>query len=89
MCTGSALVSRFPVFGVVDRTTTRAGKTVDLNDLPMCTGPVPVLAFRPVNLNVLHNAPFFQNGLQAKSGFEMCFGPSTWVLGPKHVSNPE
>ena len=32
--------------------------------------------------------PFFQNGLQAKTGFEMYFGPSTWVHGPKHVSNP-
>ena len=32
---------------------------------------------------------FFQDGLQAKPGFEMCFGPTPWVLGPKHVSNPE
>ena len=28
-------------------------------------------------------APFFQNGLQAKSGFEMCFGPSTLGAGAK------
>ena len=36
---------------------------------------------RPVNLNILHNAPFFQNG--AKSGFEMCFGLSTLGAGAK------
>ena len=35
----------------------------------------------PVNLKFLHNAPFFQNG--AKSGFEMCFGPSTLGAGAK------
>ena len=35
----------------------------------------------PVNLKSLHNAPFFQNG--AKSGFEMCFGPSTLGAGAK------
>ena len=29
----------------------------------------------------LHRAPFFQNG--AKSGFEMCFGPSTLGAGAK------
>ena len=40
-------------------------------------------ATRPVNLKSLHNAPFFQNGLQAKSGFEMCFGPSTLGAGAK------
>ena len=28
---------------------------------------------QPVNLKLLNRAPFFQNGLQAKSGFEMCF----------------
>ena len=35
----------------------------------------------PVNLSFLHHAPlfFFQNG--AKSGFEMCFGPSTLGAG--------
>jgi hypothetical protein len=35
---------------------------------------------------------FVQNGLQAKSGFEMCFDIGSqhpWVLGPTHVSNPE
>ena len=32
--------------------------------------------------------PFYQNG--AKSGFEICFlVPVSWVLGPKHFSNPE
>ena len=36
---------------------------------------------RPVNLKNLHHAPFFQNG--AKSGFEMCFGPSTLGTGAK------
>ena len=35
----------------------------------------------PVNLKNLHRAPFFQNG--AKSGFEMCFGPSTLGAGAK------
>ena len=35
---------------------------------------------RHVNLNFLHNAPFFQNGLQAKSGFEMCFD-----IGSRHL----
>ena len=43
-------------------------------------------------LNFSYCVPFFQNGSQAKSGFEMCFGPSTpapWVLWPKHVSNLE
>ena len=30
---------------------------------------------------ILHRAPFFQNG--AKSGFEMCFGPSTMGAGAK------
>ena len=34
-----------------------------------------------VNLKLLHNATFFQNG--AKSGFEMCFGPSTLGAGAK------
>ena len=29
----------------------------------------------------LHRAPFFQNG--TKSGFEMCFGPSTLGAGAK------
>ena len=36
--------------------------------------------------------PFFQNGLQAKSGFAMCFdiGPQHFrCWGQKHVSNPE
>ena len=36
---------------------------------------------QPVNLKKLHHAPFFQNG--AKSGFEMCFGPSTLGAGAK------
>ena len=31
----------------------------------------------------IHNAPFFQNGLQAKSGFEMCFGLGTLGAGAK------
>ena len=35
----------------------------------------------PVNLKFYHRAPFFQNG--AKSGFEMCFGPSTLGAGAK------
>ena len=38
---------------------------------------------RPVNLTFLNRAPFFQNGLQAKSGFEMCFGPGTLGAGAK------
>ena len=42
-----------------------------------------VYSLRPVNLKFLHNAPFFQNGLQAKSGFDMCFGPSTLGAGAK------
>ena len=42
---------------------------------------------RPVNLKLLRRAPFCQNG--AKSGFEMCLVPAPWVLGPKHVSNPD
>ena len=37
------------------------------------------LFWRHVNLKFLHRAPFFQNG--AKSGFEMCFGPSTLGAG--------
>ena len=36
---------------------------------------------RPVNLKFLRRAPFYQNG--AKSGFEMCFGPSTSGAGAK------
>ena len=36
---------------------------------------------RPVNLKFLRRAPFYQNG--AKSGFEMCFGPSTLGAGDK------
>ena len=36
---------------------------------------------RPVNLKFLRRAPFYQNG--AKSGFEMCFGPSTLGAGAK------
>ena len=35
----------------------------------------------------LHRATFFQNG--AKSGFEMCFGPSTLGAGEKYAANPE
>ena len=34
-----------------------------------------------LDLKILHNAPFFQNG--AKSGFEMCFGLSTLGAGAK------
>ena len=41
----------------------------------------PLTKTWPVNLKFLHNAPFFQNG--AKSGFEMCFGPSTLGAGAK------
>ena len=37
--------------------------------------------YEPVNLKILRNAPFFQNG--AKSGFEMCSGPSTSGAGAK------
>ena len=36
---------------------------------------------RPVNLQSLHPSHFFQNG--AKSGFEMCCGPSTLGAGAK------
>ena len=35
----------------------------------------------PVNLKCLRNAPFFQNGLQAKSGLEMCFD-----IGSRHLA---
>ena len=38
-----------------------------------------VQAARPVNLNNLRHAPFFQNG--AKSGFEMCFDIGSQHLG--------
>ena len=37
--------------------------------------------YRLVNHTFEHRAPFFQNG--AKSGFEMCFGPSTPGAGAK------
>ena len=50
----------------------------------------------PVKLNFLHHAPLFclPGKWRKKSGFEMCFGPRPWVLAPwvlgaKHVSNPE
>ena len=46
---------------------------------PMAPWPLP--CSRPVNLKILNRAPFFQNG--AKSGFEMCFGPSTLGAGAK------
>ena len=36
---------------------------------------------------ILASLPVFQNG--AKSGFQMCFGPSALVAVAKHVSNPE
>ena len=36
---------------------------------------------RSVNLKNFHHAPFFQNGLQAKSGFEMCFDIGSCTLG--------
>ena len=37
----------------------------------------------PVNRSNLTPRPFYQNGLQAKSGFEMCFGPSALDAGAK------
>ena len=44
--------------------------------------PMLVLQVRgPGTLKILHRAPFFQNG--AKSGFEICFGPSTLGAGAK------
>ena len=42
------------------------------NDVAGCT--------RPANRKILHRSLLFQNGLQAKPGFEMCFGHST-LLG--------
>ena len=44
---------------------------------------VGVFISKAHNLKNFHHAPFFQNGLQAKSGFEMCFGPSTLGAGAK------
>ena len=38
----------------------------------------------PVCLKILHRSLIFQNG--AKSGFEMCFGPSTLGAGAKNTS---
>ena len=46
-----------------------------------CWHPRAVQRGRPVNLKFLHHAPFFQNGLQAKSGFKMCFGIGSQHLG--------
>ena len=40
-----------------------------------------VLYVRQTYLTILQHAPFFQN--DAKSGFEMCFGPSTLGAGAK------
>ena len=40
-----------------------------------------VIRMYRLNLTFLNRAPFFQNG--AKSGFEMCFGPSTLGAGAK------
>ena len=40
-----------------------------------------VYDYGPANLKKLNLAPFFQNG--AKSGFEMCFGPSNLGAGAK------
>ena len=52
---------------------------------------VPKPCLEPVNPKLLHRAHFLQSGLQAKSGFEMCFDigcrhRAPWVLAPKHVS---
>ena len=46
-----------------------------------CAAVMRGLLVLAVNLKILHNAPFFQNG--AKSGFEMCFGLSTLGAGAK------
>ena len=50
-------------------------------DTPHDAPAHPPTPDRHGNLKFLHNAPFFQNG--AKSGFEMCFGPSTLGAGAK------
>ena len=44
-------------------------------------GPVSLEAARPVNLSILHSAPFVQNGVQGKSGCEMRSDIGTQYLG--------
>ena len=46
----------------------------------VCRPTLATMKARPVNPKFLNRAPFFQNGLQAKSGFEMCFD-----IGSRHL----
>ena len=80
------------VFDKVVRNT--GGKAVTLVTAAALVTAVPLsltllgVASHPQNITSI--SPFLQNG--AKSGFEMCFDIGSqhpWVLGPKHVSNPE
>ena len=56
----------------------RTNTVVALWDVPHVPAHVPSISNS--YSNSLHNAPCFQNGLQAKPGFEMCFD-----IGSRHL----
>ena len=70
----SALLSRCSLY-IGSRQDRKLGALIELNAITIVARQSQILTTRP--------APFSQNGLQAKSGFEMCFGLSTLGAGAK------